>query len=54
VRASVLQAWDAAHGHPRDLIIGVTAPAAGFRAHAWLDGEPAGEEFEELLRRSPP
>jgi hypothetical protein len=46
----VLQAWHAAQGRPRDLVIGVTAPSAGFQAHAWLDGENPGA-FEELLRR---
>jgi len=39
VRAVVLQAWEAAHGRRRDLIVGVTDPA-GFRAHAWLEGDP--------------
>jgi hypothetical protein len=39
VRAIVLQAWEAAHGRRRDLIVGVTDPA-GFRAHAWLEGDP--------------
>ncbi|HXE99981.1 MAG TPA: lasso peptide biosynthesis B2 protein [Solirubrobacterales bacterium] len=39
VRSIVLQAWEAAHGRRRDLIVGVTDPA-GFRAHAWLDGDP--------------
>lgn len=56
VRATVRQAWDAAHGHPRDLIIGVTAPGEGFMAHAWLEGDPPcqGEGFHELVRRPPP
>lgn len=56
VRATVRQAWDAAHGHPRDLIIGVTAPTHGFKAHAWLEGDPPcqGEGFHELLRRPAP
>jgi hypothetical protein len=54
VRAAVRQAWDAAHGRPRDLIIGVNSPADDFQAHAWLDGDPAEgfREFHELLRRS--
>ena len=53
VRSMVLQAWDAAHGHERDLIVGVTAPNQGFEAHAWLEGDPprAQEGFQELLRR---
>jgi Transglutaminase-like superfamily len=40
VRSIVLQAWEAAHGRRRDLIVGVTDPA-GFRAHAWLEGDAA-------------
>ena len=52
-RSVVLQVWDAAQGLPRDLVIGVTAPGDGFRAHAWLDGEPA-YGFSELSRRPPP
>ncbi|MGI9120959.1 MAG: lasso peptide biosynthesis protein [Acidimicrobiales bacterium] len=56
VRSAVLQEWDAAHGWHRDLIIGVTSPTEGFRAHAWLDGEPArlSAGFQELTRRPPP
>ena len=35
-----------------DVIIGVSGPSGSFRAHAWLDGEPDGEEqpFHELFR----
>jgi hypothetical protein len=53
-RAIVRQAWFAAHGLRRDIVVGVTAPSAGFEAHAWLAGEPPchSEGFEELLRRS--
>lgn len=56
VRSLVLQAWDVAHGRPRDLLIGVTAPGAEFRAHAWLDGDcpSASAGFEEITRRPPP
>jgi hypothetical protein len=52
-RASVRQAWFAAHGVSRDLVIGVTAPSSDFRAHAWLDGDPPchDEGYHELLRR---
>lgn len=55
VRAKVMQAWDAAHGRSRDLVVGVTAPSRGFRAHAWLDGDPPchSEGFQELLRLPP-
>lgn len=54
-RALVLQAWNEAHGRPRDLIIGVTRPSEGFKAHAWLEGEPPchDEGFKELTRRAP-
>ncbi|HVF31390.1 MAG TPA: lasso peptide biosynthesis B2 protein [Acidimicrobiales bacterium] len=55
VEATVLQAWDAAHGRPRDLVIGVRKDHEGFEAHAWLDGDDDAEQhrFEELLRRPP-
>lgn len=57
-QAVVLQRWDAAHGRPRDLVIGVTAPGGrapgeeGFRAHAWLDGDDPchAAGFAELTR----
>lgn len=53
VRATVLQAWYLAHGDARDLVIGVTAPSAGFAAHAWLEGDPPchRDGFQELLRQ---
>lgn len=53
VRALVLQAWFKSHGEFRDVIIGVTRPSEGFRAHAWLDGDPPchDEGFNELTRR---
>lgn len=56
MRSAVLQAWDAAHGHPRDLVIGVTAPGARFKAHAWLEGEPEAMSagYAEVSRRPPP
>jgi Transglutaminase-like superfamily len=55
VRAIVRQAWYAAHGEPREMVIGVTAPAPDFQAHAWLEGDPPPREegFEELMRRAP-
>ena len=54
-RALVRQRWLAAHGHPREIIVGVTAPSAGFTAHAWLDGEndPSTPLFHELTRLAP-
>lgn len=51
-RSLVLQRWLAARGEPRDVVIGVRAPSTGFRAHAWLDGEPT-RDYNELLRLSP-
>jgi hypothetical protein len=52
VRSLVWQAWLAAHGDRRDVVIGVSAPGQGFHAHAWLDGEAAhGGGFTELVRR---
>lgn len=54
VRSMVLQAWDSSHGRSRALVIGVVAPSKGFRAHAWLEGDPAcRDEFTEFTRRSP-
>jgi len=56
VRATVRQAWFGSQGMPRDLVIGVTAPQRGFKAHAWLDGDtPCHEDqFHELVRRPAP
>jgi hypothetical protein len=55
-RAVVRQAWEAAHGVRRELIIGVTSPSRGFSAHAWLEGDPPPdhEGFVELARWSAP
>lgn len=39
VNSIVLQAWEASHGRRRDLVVGITGPD-GFRAHAWLQGDP--------------
>lgn len=54
VRASVRQAWHAAHGWRRDLIIGVRAPGEDFGAHAWLEGDHSHSVagYHELTRRS--
>jgi len=44
-----------AFGALRDLIIGVTAPESGFRAHAWLAGEELLDgSFQEITRHRPP
>lgn len=55
--ALVLQAWRADHGEALDVVIGVTAPSAGFTAHAWLDDSAAlsrgGDGFEPLHRVPP-
>jgi hypothetical protein len=40
--ALIAQAWRADHGDLVDVIIGVTAPSAGFTAHAWLSDAPEG------------
>jgi hypothetical protein len=55
-RALVRQAWDAAQGVRRELIIGVTSPSRGFSAHAWLEGDaPSDHEgFVELARWAAP
>ena len=55
-RAMVLQRWRAAHGDPRDVIVGVRGTKVDFSAHAWLEDEPAatpGGEFRELVRLPP-
>jgi hypothetical protein len=46
VNAIVVQAWDSAHGRRRDLVVGVTGPD-GFRAHAWLAGDPVAAPDDE-------
>jgi Transglutaminase-like superfamily len=51
-RSLVRQRWLAAHGRRVDVVIGVTAPARGFAAHAWLDGDEA-DGFAELTRVAP-
>lgn len=53
--ALVRQRWLAAHGEPRAIAIGVTAPSHGFAAHAWLVGEddPEASIFHELTRLDP-
>lgn len=53
-RAIVLQKWYAAHGDKKVVWIGVTAPARGFRAHAWLEGEDSSSQvFTQLLKVDP-
>ena len=48
--ALVRQARAAAVGAAADVIVGVTAPARGFRAHAWVDGDRVDPAFTELCR----
>ena len=52
VRASVRQAWLAAHGEEHDVVIGVALDAPGeLRAHAWLAHEQhEGAGYEEIAR----
>jgi hypothetical protein len=54
-RALIEQAWRADHGDPRDVVIGVTSPREGMRAHAWLDGleDGSAQGFSELARVRP-
>jgi hypothetical protein len=57
-RARIRQAWEAAHGRPATVVIGVTMPSAGFRAHAWLEQpgqtETSPAPFEVLARFARP
>ncbi|GGM60502.1 hypothetical protein GCM10011608_51940 [Micromonospora sonchi] len=54
--ALVRQRWYAARRISRTIVIGVTAPSAGFHAHAWLDGDTDAEreKMVELLRHPTP
>lgn len=51
-RALVLQAWEAAHGDARDVVIGVRGSRSAIAAHAWLEGDNNGDldSYEELMR----
>jgi len=54
-RALVRQRFYAAHGWPRDLVIGVSPPGQNFHAHAWLAGDFRAEDaLPEILRRPAP
>lgn len=50
--ALVRQAMLVARGDEHELVIGVAGPAAGFRAHAWIDGDEVDGAFDELVRQS--
>lgn len=52
--ALIVQAWRADHGDYVDVVIGVTAPTAGFTAHAWLADNPGGAAGHEAIHRLPP
>jgi hypothetical protein len=52
-RSLVLQRWLAAQGDARDVVIGTTG-TAGFKAHAWLDGDEEGAARYVELSRLPP
>jgi len=53
-QALVIQRWKMTLNEPVDVIIGIRS-GEEFGAHAWIDGDTAsGEDFEELLRVSPP
>lgn len=54
-RSMVLQRWYGAQGVARDVVIGVTSPRSGFRAHAWLEepGQLTQAEFTEITRIRP-
>jgi hypothetical protein len=55
-RALVLQRWMAEHGAGSDVIIGVTGPSSGFRAHAWLETMPDAPPgtYQEIHRLPAP
>ena len=46
----VRQRWLLAAGVSRELVVGVTSPTSGFRAHAWLVGDRVPRDFTELTR----
>jgi Transglutaminase-like superfamily len=48
--ALVRQARAAGTGLAIDVVVGVTPPSSGFRAHAWLDGDRVDPGFVELCR----
>jgi len=54
VRSAVLQRWDADHGRPRELVIGVAREDEDVTAHAWLAGERHSGAYVELHRRAAP
>jgi hypothetical protein len=55
-RALVLQRWEADHGVPSDVVIGVRNASDNFQAHAWLEGmsDAGPHAFHEILRLPAP
>lgn len=56
-RATVLQTWLAAHGHPFDIVVAVKSEGGTMTAHAWMDGgaEMAGNDcYQQITRIRPP
>jgi hypothetical protein len=53
--ALVRQRWLAAHGEPREVAIGITAPSQGFTAHAWVVDvdDPTAGTYHEIARLQP-
>jgi hypothetical protein len=53
--ALIGQAWRADHGDMVDVLIGVSAPASGFVAHAWLEdaADVASVGLEQIHRIAP-
>jgi hypothetical protein len=55
-RSLVLQAWLAAHGERRDVVVGVSRTDSGFGAHAWVDlprSQSDAAIYGELMRLPP-
>jgi hypothetical protein len=53
-RSLVLQRWLTARHRPTDVIIGVARSSGAYHAHAWVDGEPGADGFQELARLPAP
>lgn len=56
-RATVLQTWLAAHGHPVDIVVGVKAEGGTMTAHAWIDRSAEVDSevgFQPITRIRPP
>lgn len=53
-QAFLQQRWASAKGIDKEVVIGVTAPSSGFRAHAWLEGDDPchSYDFVEIRRQA--